>query len=1456
MKKVISVVLSFVLLLSIFSIGSLNVSASLAGSGYYVYETYTGDFEYTLKNNEAIILGCDNSIASSAGNFIIPRTLDGYPVMGINYGAFSGCKNFTSVTIPDCVRIIDGCAFKGCTNLREVTIPNSVTDIGSYAFEDCSYLLSISIPKSVKNMGSGVFSGCSRLVNVTIETGVKSIGGYAFYYCENLKSINIPDSVTSIGNYAFYYCSSLTSITISDSVKSIGSYAFKYCSNLKNVYISDVAAWCDISFKKENLFNESDIIYSNPLWNYANLYLNGSIITNLVIPEGVTNIGDHAFNYCTGLTSITIPNSVTNIGEHAFYACPLQNISVSSENENFSSVDDVLFNKDKTELILYPRQKAETSYSIPNSVMYIGNYAFAYCSNLTDITIPYSVTNIGEQAFRGCYGLTNINIDSGNTTFSSIEGVLFNKNKTELIKYPEGKIITSYVIPDTVEKIHIEAFANSSIRYITIPISVDIIEKNAFAINSSNLTIYYRGSQSDKNSIHMNDSILTSKIWYYNSCIGSSYHTFDDNCDNDCSVCQYIREAPHYYNWIIDKQENCGITGIKHEECTKCHTKHNENTVIVATGMHDFDDSCDITCNVCGFIREIDHTYSNACDTECNVCKELREVGEHDYSFNCGFTCIHCKYSKKPDVPQAIEVNHNSIILKNYEGLEYSIDGINWQISNTFKNLTPNSEYSFYQRVKASNNALESENSDGISIFTKKTFNINFNANGGSNAPATQLKGEGVPINISSQKPTRKGYVFAGWGTTEKFGKQYAPGEEYTKDKDITFYALWYKSKDCINCNAQGEIKVSSCYLCSGYGKRDACTKCGSTNITEYITGYGSIGKKCNSCSTYPASTSKTVECYNCSGGGYIYKNCDVCNGSGIEIKKINAPTIISFTDSAVTILPKEGYEYSKNGDDWQESNVFTNLLPATNYTFYVRLASDGTTPFSTISLGATITTDKSKQLLIPDEPTVQSFTSSSITLTPVDGCEYSKNGTTWQTSNVFSGLSCATEYTFYQRYKETEATYAGKSSASLVTRTEKGMQSKPSAPTILSKTHNSVTLTTLSGYEYSRDGINWQTSNVFSELTPETNYMFYQRKAETAIFYASEASAALTVKTAEQPICIINPELHSYDNNCDTDCNVCGNIRTITHQSDSGTVTKKATCTSTGTKNYKCTLCKATIKTETIAKLTTHTYSNNCDKSCNVCGKTRTVGAHKYSNSCDTTCNYCNAKRTIKHTYSNSCDTSCNVCKATRIITHSYKTTTTKATISKNGSIVKKCTVCSKVASNTTIKYAKTFKLSTTTYTYNGKVKTPSVTVKDSAGKSLKKNTDYTVSYASGRKNVGTYKVTIKMKGKYSGTKTLTFKINPAKITVSKLTAGKKRITVAITKKSIQVTGYQIQYSTSKKFTNAKTKTISSYKTTKHTLKSLSAKKTYYVRVRTYKTVGKTKYYSGWSTYKKVKTK
>ena len=168
----------------------------------------------------------------------------------------------------------------------------------------------------------------------------------------------------------------------------------------------------------------------------------------------------------------------------------------------------------------------------------------------------------------------------------------------------------------------------------------------------------------------------------------------------------------------------------------------------------------------------------------------------------------------------------------------------------------------------------------------------------------------------------------------------------------------------------------------------------------------------------------------------------------------------------------------------------------------------------------------------------------------------------------------------------------------------------------------------------------------------------------------------------------------------------------------------------------------------------------------------------------------------------------------------------------------------------------AKTFKLSSTSVEYNGKVRTPSVTVKDANGITLKKDVDYTVKYASGRKYVGKYAIKITLKGNYTGSKTLNFTINPPKRGLSKLTAGKKKLTASWKAQKSQTTGYQLLVSSSSKFKSYKKVTVKSYKTTKTTVSKLSSKKYYYVKMRTYKKVGSTTYYSGWSSVKKVKVK
>ena len=186
-----------------------------------------------------------------------------------------------------------------------------MTKIDELAFCDCSSLKSISIPEGVTTIEGQTFMGCSSLENIKIFGSVTSIGANAFSGCSSLESIEIPGYVTTIGNSAFEGCSSLEHVTIRNRVTSIGANAFSDC-NLKKVYMYDIAAWCNISF---------DDSTANPLYYAHNLYLDGNLVSNLIIPDGVKNIGDYAFQGCNSLVSVTIPDSVTNIGNCAFDGC-------------------------------------------------------------------------------------------------------------------------------------------------------------------------------------------------------------------------------------------------------------------------------------------------------------------------------------------------------------------------------------------------------------------------------------------------------------------------------------------------------------------------------------------------------------------------------------------------------------------------------------------------------------------------------------------------------------------------------------------------------------------------------------------------------------------------------------------------------------------------------------------------------------------------------------------------------------------------------------------------------------------------------------------------------------------------------------------------------------------------------------------------------------------------------
>ena len=377
-------------------------------------------------------------------------------------------KDFTKVEIPPTVNgkdvtSIGDNAFYARSSLTSVTIPNSITRIGKDAFYRCRKLSSITIPNSVTSIGDNSFENCTHLASVTIPNSVTSIGANAFSGCTSLTSATIPNSVKNIDRATFHGCKSLTSITIPNSVTGIGIRAFQYCTSL----------------------------------------------TSITIPDSVTNIGTYAFQGCTSLTSVTIPNSVTSISYSPFPDCTnLITIDVDSQNKNYCSVNGVLFNKDKTELVQYPAGKTAKSYTIPDSVTSIDNGAFSGCTSLTSVVIPGGVTSIDDGAFIACTSLTSVTIPDSVTSigYHAFEGCTG---------------LTSITIPNSVTSIDDGAFEGcTSLTSVTIPNSVTRINYGVFSRCASLANVYYAGTKSewDKISIgNSNDPLKKATIHYNGS---------------------------------------------------------------------------------------------------------------------------------------------------------------------------------------------------------------------------------------------------------------------------------------------------------------------------------------------------------------------------------------------------------------------------------------------------------------------------------------------------------------------------------------------------------------------------------------------------------------------------------------------------------------------------------------------------------------------------------------------------------------------------------------------------------------------------------------------------------------------------------------------------------------------------------------------------------------------------
>lgn len=305
-----------------------------------------------------------------------------------------------------------------CEFIKNVVISDGVTSICNYAFLNCISLTSVTIPDSVTKIGHSAFYNCKKLESIYLSDKITSIGNWAFSYCTAITEIRIPESVTSIGNFAFYNCTGITRISV----------------DTNNKYYANDARGVLFNKAKTNLIQ----------------YPAGNTTVSYVIPSTVTDIGNYAFSHNAHLKRISIPSCVINISKNAFY-----NTLFYNNSDNWEG--DVLYIGSH---LIASKHSLSGDYTVKPGTLTIAGNAFTNCYALGTITIPESVVSISPSALGSCERIT---VDSANQNYSSdASGVLFNKDKTVLIKYPSKSTNSSYQIPSTVKSIGNYAFSYCS----------------------------------------------------------------------------------------------------------------------------------------------------------------------------------------------------------------------------------------------------------------------------------------------------------------------------------------------------------------------------------------------------------------------------------------------------------------------------------------------------------------------------------------------------------------------------------------------------------------------------------------------------------------------------------------------------------------------------------------------------------------------------------------------------------------------------------------------------------------------------------------------------------------------------------------------------------------------------------------------------------------------------------
>lgn len=1496
---------------SLQSIDLPNSIEDMSGAFY----NCTGLQKVVLENGVKIISEHAFENCINLTELIMPNS-----ITRIDYSAFNGCSKLESINIPNSVKAIEsyafsysalksvsipnsvtelGSAFSNCKQLKEVVMTKNIKEMGdtqySGIFENCCSLTNIDIPEGVSEILPYSFSNCTSLAFVNLPNSIKKIGQNAFKNCESLNYINLNDGLEKIDVYGFAD-SGLVEMNIPDSVTTMDS-AFRDCKKLRKIHIGEkVSSLSGMLYGCSNLSNitvdENNSRYytiNNVLFDNDNNYNTGGLKLekyppklkekSYIVPDNVEEIADYAFESCDFLENIEFSSDseLRYIGYSAFYQS--QNIETISLPKNLRYLYGDAFNG----CVSLERLIIDCS-----NLSFIGTNAFSQCSALKDVYFSGSEYDWKEiKIYDGNDCLTNANLHFSKyidlvTQHLILADLAYKNLKTnqsigELFKNYNGKKIftdssvttaglyKSYAIQDfVVEKVLNDPqtdFYGAVLKNDTTKQIVFVFrgskEFNDFVTDAKFTVLNELDGQFDS-ALKLYENFVELNEYYINDGYTVTFtgHSLGGALASDMAVktgyqcysfngaCGHTVHLSYYENWLNASKIFTGVSEIPITNYAVSSSESSENTVTDTVSNMIQNTNSDLfhtknyalnmnlkNPNVCykhdiyamvspsssDTIKMNEIISQNAPKSDWNMNIDLKNIGTAYWGLGRVIGSMFIKGSVHLGTTSGDVISTSSMnTLLQYTRVIYGGDGDD-QLFGGFGNDVLVSGNG--------NDTLMGNFGDDVYCLTDNSATVTINDTIGNDIAF-------IPNYSNTLDSSQIKYVSSSSNyATYKIGKLTIRLQKNSKgNHKLTFCDV--NGGEVFSIDSNGNIKGFSRFSIARFDSKI------STQQSNYAIVLNGL---------------LTVDICDCDGNIVdTVTNIDMDSFEGlvrnygyIELYNDDDPMIVLyFTDDSYSVKVKGDSQLDVAAGTYDENS---------------KLCSANEVIIDDINNEVKISFENNQVKITQNENIIES--NETIYAKTID-VESSK-------IELLENETTLVEYKVYPSNADNSSIECYSENPNIATVDDDGNITAVSAGEtkihVYDKT-NAVSDYVIVNVSHTFDNhictICGKTDLEFNypmiKIDNLTNVNIEDEGEYSYFYFIPDQSGNYSVESFgdydtygylfdENMNELESNDDGCYDGNFRLDAELeAGEVYIIgcrmydTSETGTFSVEIKKHCHKYTSNVYKPT---CLIKGYTI--YTCECGDSYIDKYVNATG-------HSYNSGKVTKVATCTATGVKTYT--------CTVCGATKTETldkksHTYKTTTTKATTSKNGSVVTKCTACGTVKIKSTIYYPKTVTLSATSYTYDGKVKKPTLKVVGSNGKTIS-SANYTVSYASGRNNVGKYSVKVTFKGNYSGTKTLYFTINSKGTSISSVSAKSKGFTVKWKKQATQTTGYQIQYSTSSKFTNAKTVTVGKNSTTSKTISKLSAKKKYYIRIRTYKTVGKAKYYSAWSKAKTVTTK